>query len=49
MGRAVLTKTLITGKDGMLDQMTEMTYPEQKGRHPEMGEEIEALAGKLDE
>ena len=32
----------------MLDQMTEMAYPEQRGRHPEMGEEIEELASKLD-
>ena len=39
---------LITDKSpGMLDQMTESTYPGQAGQHPEFGEEILEIARTL--
>ncbi|KAL9616601.1 MAG: hypothetical protein Q9160_008546 [Pyrenula sp. 1 TL-2023] len=46
--RTSLTKELILdSKPGMLDSMTEATYPEQKGRHPRFGEEIVGMAREL--
>ena len=48
-GRAGFAKMLITDQSGMLDMMTEQTYPGQTGNHPEFGEEILELARKLDE
>ncbi|KAF2815288.1 uncharacterized protein BDZ99DRAFT_516024 [Mytilinidion resinicola] len=48
IGRCVMAQQLILDtKPGMLDMMTEMTYPEQKGRHPRFGEEILGLARGL--
>lgn len=38
---------LLDTQPGMVDQMTEMTYPDQQGKHPEFGEEILALAREL--
>lgn len=32
---------------GMLDQMTESTYPSQAGQHPAFGEDVPALARQL--
>jgi hypothetical protein len=47
-GRILFAKQLILDtKPGMLDKMTEATYPEQKGEHPEFGEEILELARQL--
>lgn len=47
-GRAVYAGMLITNKmKGALDLMTESTYPGQKGKHPEFGDEILKLAGEL--
>ncbi|KAI4239758.1 MAG: hypothetical protein LQ349_000131 [Xanthoria aureola] len=48
VGRTMFTKMLIldTGP-GMLDMMTETTYPEQKGAHPDFEEEILELARHL--
>ena len=47
-GRASFTGALITDKEaGMLDQMTEMTYPGQKGKHPEFGDRILEIANTL--
>ena len=47
-GRAVYAGMLIANKmEGALDMMTESTYPGQKGQHPEFGEEILKLAGKM--
>jgi len=46
--RAIMTQELILDTvKGRLDKMTETTYPEQKGRHPEFGSEIKALAKGL--
>jgi hypothetical protein len=48
LARNVMAKQLILDtKPGTLDRMTESTYPEQKGRHPQFGEEILALAREL--
>ncbi|KAK3062409.1 hypothetical protein LTS18_004111 [Coniosporium uncinatum] len=46
--RAMMTQSLImdTAK-GRLNAMTESTYPEQKGRHPNFGSEIKSLARGL--
>lgn len=47
-GRAVFSGALITDKEaGMLNQMTEMTYPGQKGKHPDFGDKILEIAGTL--
>ncbi|KAL9580030.1 MAG: hypothetical protein Q9212_004735 [Teloschistes hypoglaucus] len=48
IGRTVMAQGLIldTSK-GTLDKMTESNYPDQKGRHPEFGEEILELAKHL--
>lgn len=47
-GRAVYAGMLITDwMKGVLDMMTESTYPGQKGQHPEFGEEILKLAGEM--
>lgn len=47
-GRAVYAGMLITNQmEGALDMMTEATYPGQKGKHPEFGEEILKLAGEI--
>lgn len=34
-------------KEGALDMMTESTYPDQAGQHPDFGEEILAIARTL--
>lgn len=48
IGRNVLARELmLDSKPGMLDSMTEATYPEQKGQHPGFGEEILAMAREL--
>ncbi|KAL8693921.1 MAG: hypothetical protein Q9218_001335 [Villophora microphyllina] len=48
IGRTVMTQQLILDtKKGALDMMTELTYPDQKGRHPEFGEEILEMAKHL--
>ncbi|KAL8705488.1 MAG: hypothetical protein Q9201_001419 [Fulgogasparrea decipioides] len=45
VGRTVMTKDLILDTNkGMLDMMTESTYPDQKGKHPQIGEEVLELA-----
>ncbi len=47
-GRAVYAGMLITDRmKGVLNMMTESTYPGQKGQHPEFGEEILKLAGEM--
>ena len=33
---------------GMLDLMTEQTYPGQKGKHPEFGEDVLEVARQLE-
>ncbi|OCL01330.1 hypothetical protein AOQ84DRAFT_350832 [Glonium stellatum] len=48
IGRISMAKELLLDtKPGMLHMMTEATYPEQKGKHPEFGEEILELARRL--
>lgn len=48
IGRTFLAQQLILDtKKGMLDMMTESTYPDQKGKHPDFGEEILELAKHL--
>ena len=48
IGRSVLSQQLILDtKPGMLDAMTESTYPNQAGGAPAFGEEILALAREL--
>ena len=50
VGRATFAKQLITDANpGMLDMMTESTYPEQRGRHPAFGEAVLQAARKLDD
>ncbi|KAL9003364.1 MAG: hypothetical protein Q9188_003758 [Gyalolechia gomerana] len=50
VGRASFAKMLILDtQPGMLDMMTETTYPDQSGKHPEFGEEILELARHLDD
>jgi hypothetical protein len=45
VGRTTMASNLILDtQKGMLDGMTESTYPEQKGKHPAFGEEILQLA-----
>ncbi|KAJ4355448.1 uncharacterized protein N0V89_003464 [Didymosphaeria variabile] len=45
IGRTTMAANLILdSQKGMLDEMTELQYPEQKGRHPAFGEEILQLA-----
>ena len=47
-GRAIFAGVLILDNSkGMLDQITERTYPEQTRQHPESGEEILAIARTL--
>lgn len=47
-GRSVYAGMLITDQmKGALDMMTESTYPGQKGKHPEFGEEILKLAREM--
>ena len=47
-GRAIYGGMLITNQmKGALDMMTESTYPGQKGKHPDFGEEILKLAGEM--
>jgi hypothetical protein len=47
-GRAGFAKSLICDEvPGMLDTMTESTYPGQRGRHPGFGEEILEVARGL--
>ena len=46
--RATYAKMLITDQmPGMLDMMTEQTYPGQMGQHPEFGEDILEVARHL--
>ncbi len=48
VGRTTYAKMLMLDtKPGTLDQMTEMTYPGQRGQHPQFGEEVLALARQL--
>jgi len=48
LGRNATAKQLILDtKPGALNKMMEGMYPEQKGRHPQFGEEILALAREL--
>lgn len=48
-GRATYASMLITDQlPGMLDLMTEQTYPGQKGNHPEFGDEILDIVKRLD-
>lgn len=48
IGRTVMAQGLILDTTkGALDRMTESTYPDQMGRHPEFGEEILELAKHL--
>jgi len=48
MGRAHMSAQLILDtQPGMLDQMTESTYPGEMGKHPEFGEEILGIARGL--
>ncbi|KAL8646096.1 MAG: hypothetical protein Q9226_007020 [Calogaya cf. arnoldii] len=50
VGRTTFTKVLILDtRPGMLDLMTETTYPDQKGAHSDFGEEILELARHLDD
>ncbi|KAL9000693.1 MAG: hypothetical protein Q9169_000729 [Polycauliona sp. 2 TL-2023] len=49
-GRTTFAKMLILDtQPGMLNMMTETTYPDQKGAHPDFGEEILELARHLDD
>ena len=44
----MMSKMLMTNEmPGALDQMTEQSYPGQKGQHPEFGEDILEVARKL--
>ena len=46
--RSVYASMLIRDEmKGALDMMTEQTYPGQKGAHPEFGQEILDIAGRL--
>ncbi|KAL8641852.1 MAG: hypothetical protein Q9228_001399 [Teloschistes exilis] len=48
IGHTVMAQGLILDTtNSALDRMTESTYPDQKGRHPEFGEEILELAKHL--
>lgn len=48
VGRSAMARELILDTNpGMLDMMTEGTYPEQKGKHPAMGEDILDVARTL--
>jgi hypothetical protein len=48
LGRSFMASQLILDtKPGTLDMMTETTYPEQRGQHPQFGEEILQLAREL--
>lgn len=38
---------ILDSQKGMLDDMTESQYPEQKGKHPSFGEEILTLAREM--
>ena len=50
IGRTTFTKMLILDtRPGMLNMMTETTYPDQRGAHPDFGEEILELARHLDD
>ncbi|KAL8979545.1 MAG: hypothetical protein Q9205_005143 [Flavoplaca limonia] len=50
IGRTTFTKMLILDTTpGMLNMMTETTYPDQRGAHPDFGEEILELARHLDD
>jgi len=44
---AMARELMLDSKPGMLSSMTEMTYPEQAGKHPEFGAEILGLARDL--
>jgi hypothetical protein len=48
--RTVMASTLIINesKPGMLDEMTESLYPEQRGKHPRFGDEIVQLARDME-
>ena len=49
-GRAAFSKMLILDEmPGMLNQMTESTYPGQAGRHPDFGKDVLDLARTMDE
>lgn len=48
IGRSVMARELILdSKPGILDMMTKMTYPDQKGRHPAFGEGVLEAARAL--
>lgn len=48
LGRSMMASQLILDtKPGMLNMMIESTNPEQKGKHPEFGDEIKALAREI--
>lgn len=40
-------KLILDDKPGLLNEMVEMAYPDQNGKHPEFGEEVLALARAL--
>ena len=47
-GRAMYASILILDTNpGSLNQMTEMTYPGQTGKHPDFGDEIMEIAQRL--
>lgn len=48
MSRSAMSKILLVGDDpSKLEMMLEMQYPDQRGRHPEIGEEILTAAKAL--
>ena len=51
IGRAMMSAIMITDTEsGRLEMMTEMTYPDQRGKHPNFSDEVmEAAKGMLKE
>ena len=49
LSRSILTVHLLNDTEpGKLNELTEKTYPAQKGSHPDLGEEVLAATQKLD-
>ncbi|KAL9609775.1 MAG: hypothetical protein Q9167_005487 [Letrouitia subvulpina] len=48
IGRSMFSgKLILDDKPGLLNEMVEMAYPDQQGKHPEIGAEVLALARAL--
>ena len=45
--RTMMAKQLLTGDASMLNQMVEMQYRDQRGQHPDLGNEVLRAARAL--